>query len=201
MQKVIADADAERSVHYAAVTIMGGKQVVNNTDAGRNIGRQVITLTDNHKSNTVVIEFVGGTLYVKGDFAILTQYMGFPNSTATRYSNRWFSIPKNSPDYASVFQGITLSSMVTELSMTKSISSLASSTLNGRKVGAFQGYSVKSALDPSVGETLFYWASKTPLPLKAVWYVTNTLDQVTFERWNQSIALTPPTTDLKLNLS
>jgi hypothetical protein len=201
MNKVIADANAERTVHYAAVVIMGSKQVVNNTDTGRDVVRQVITLTDNKKSNTVVIEFVGGIVYVKGDFAILTSYMGFPNSTAKLYANRWFSIPKNSPDYAAVFQGLTLQSTIAELTMTKSITSLASSTLNGRKVGGFQGYSVKSALDPSVGETFYFWATNKPLPLKAVWYVTNTLDQVTFSHWNESFAVTLPTTNLKLKLS
>ena len=198
MKAVVANVKAEHSVHYAETLTTTGKRLVNTTDATRVGGRQTIVLTESGKSNSVIIELIAGGLYVKGDSAILISYMGFPKTTANQLSNKWFTIPKNNPDYAEVGQGLTLSSVAAELSMNRSVTTRPSVRIAGVKVDVLKGTSVKTALDPSVPETLYVTTTSTPLPLQVVQSFGGTAGAVVFSHWGETVKLVVPPATLQL---
>jgi len=198
MKAVVANVKAEQSVHYAETLTTSGKRLVNTTDATRVGGRQTIVLTEAGKSNTVVIELIAGGLYVKGDSVILIDYMGFPKSTADQLSDKWFTIPKNNPDYAQVGQGLTLSSVAAELSMNQSVSTRPSVRIAGVKVNVLKGTSVKTSLNPSVPETLYVTTTATPLPVRVIQSFGGTAGTVVFSHWNETVKLVAPPATLQL---
>src|SRR5580693_5455996 len=72
MRAVIADANAELSVRVTTTALMSGKRVVEVTNAGRNDGRQTVTLTQSGTTHSVTAELIAGNLYVTGDVTMLT---------------------------------------------------------------------------------------------------------------------------------
>jgi hypothetical protein len=197
MKTVIADIRSEPSARVTATLSMTGKRLVNTTDVTKVGGRQTIVLTDAGKSNTVVIELVNGGLYVKGDEAILTSYMGFSKATSQQLSNQWFTIPKGNSDYAEVAQGLTLSSIATQLTMNKNVTAAARSGATGLSV--LKGTSVKSALEPSSAETLYFVPTANPLPVRALQTYQGSTSDIEFSRWNETVTLTVPTVKFQLN--
>lgn len=198
MKAVVANVKAEQSVHYAETLTTSGKRLVNTTDATRVGGRQTIVLNEAGKSNTVVIELIAGGLYVKGDSVILISYMGFPKTTANQLSNKWFTIPKNNPDYEEVGQGLTLSSVAGELSMNRLEITRPSETIAGVKVNVLKGTSVKTALDPSVPETLYITTTAKPLPVQVIQSFGGTAGTVEFSHWDEMVKLVVPPAKMQL---
>lgn len=194
---VIASANAEQSVRYMISATISGKQLLFNTDVGRNTGRQRITLTEAGKSKTVLVELIAGALYVKGDEQILTTFLGISTSTSTRLANKWFTIPKNNAAFATVAQGLTLSSLMAQVAMTKSVTALPAAVLSSEKVDVLTGTSVKTALEPAYSETLYFRAAGNPLPFEVTQTFQGTLATILFSHWNETINLTAPKTTLK----
>jgi hypothetical protein len=200
MKTVIADITSKESARVTATLTKSGNRLVNTTDATRFGGWQTIVLTDAGKSNTVVIELVSGGLYVKGDAAILMSYMGLSKATSKQLSNQWFSIPKDNAEYAEASQGLTLSSIATELTMNKSVSTLRSSApVYGVKVNVVKGTSVKSALEPSSVETMYFTTSAHPVPVLAKQTYQGSTSTIVFSHWNETVALSVPEVKFQLN--
>jgi hypothetical protein len=197
MKHVIADIKAESSARVIATLTMKGKRLINTTDATSIGGHQTIVLTDNGKSNTVNIELVNnGGLYVNGDEAILIAYMGFPKTTAKQLSNQWFSIPKGNADYPEVAQGLTLTSIATELTMNENVTMSVHTGLSGFE--ALKGTSVKSALEPSSAETLDFLPSGFPLPAQAFQTYQGSTSTIVFSHWNEKVVLLVPKVKFQL---
>jgi hypothetical protein len=201
MKTVIADLKAEHAARVTATLTMSGKRLVNTTNAASIGGYQTIVLTDSGKSNTVIIELLdNGGLYVKGDAAILIAYMGFSKTTSRQLSNQWFTIPKDNSDYAEVSQGLTLSSIATELTMNKSVTSPPSGgSISGIPVTVLKGSSVKSALEPSSNETLYVTKTASPLPVEALQSYQGSKSTIVFGHWNETVTLTVPRAKFQLN--
>jgi len=197
MKTVIADIRSEPSARVTATLTMTGKRLVNTTDATQSGGHQTIVLTDAGKSNTVDIELVNGGLYVKGDEAILIAYMGFSKATSKQLSNQWFTIPKNNSDYAEVAQGLTLSSIAAQLTMNKNVTAVARTGVTEFEV--LKGTSVKSALEPSSAETLYFVPTANPLPTRAQQTYQGSTSDIEFSRWNETVTLTVPKVKFQLN--
>jgi hypothetical protein len=199
MRQVVADADAKLGVRVTTTASMSGMKIVQVTDAGRSTGRQTITLSQPGKSNTLLAELIKGALYVKGDDAILTAYLGLTQSSANELADQWFGIPKSSGYYAEVAQGLTISTGMAEVTMTPSVTSAPAAILDGVKVDVLKGTSVKSSLEPSFKETLYLSTAKKPLPVEVTQSVQGSLGTVTFSHWNEKIVLVAPKITLHLN--
>jgi hypothetical protein len=199
MKKVIADANAELSVRLTTTATESGMRIVQVTDAGRSDGRQTVTLTNKGKSNSVVAELIKGALYIKGDAAILTSYLALSQATANELAGHWFGVPKSSGYYAQVAEGLTISTGMAEVTMTNSVTSAPALTVNGVKVGALKGTSVKSALEPSFKETFYFSAAKLPLPVEVTQSVEGSLGTIIFNHWNEKFTLVAPKVKLQLN--
>lgn len=192
MKTVIADAAAESSVRVTATATTSSQRVTQVTDAGASAGRQTITLTRQGYSNTVTAELIAGKLYVKGDATILVTYMGFSKSVANELANSWFEITKRSSYFAQVAQGLTISTGMAEVTMTKTVSAGSPSTLSGVKVDVLKGTSVKSALESAYPETMYFSTTSKPLPVEVTQLVSGHLGTLKFSQWNEKISLTAP---------
>ena len=199
MRTAIADADAEQSARVMTNVKMSDLKIVQVTDAGRNAGRRSITLTKLGYGNTVKIVFIAGKLYVKGDASILTSYLGLSHENANALSGQWFGIPKSNVYYAQVASGLTISSGMSEVTMTSSVTSAPTLKLNGRQVDVLTGTSVKSSLQPSFKETLYVSTAKRPLPVEVTQNVQGSLGTIVFSHWNEKIDVTAPKVTLHLN--
>lgn len=198
MKMVIADALAQSSVRVTASASVSGQRVVQVTDAGRIDGRQSLTLTNEGYSNTILAELIAGHLYVKGDASILVSYLGLSKSVANQLKSQWFGIPKSSSYYTEVAQGLTIATGMAEVTMTKSVTAAASTTLAGVSVNVLKGTSVKSALQPSYSESLYFSPGAKPLPVEVSQVVQGSLGTLKFSHWNERIALVAPKVKLQL---
>jgi hypothetical protein len=196
MKAVFADANAEQTFRYTLTATMTGKRLVNVTDATHLGGRQTITLSVAGKSNTVVVELIAGNVYVKGDATILNSYMGFPKADAKRLANRWLEIPPSNPNFAGVSAGITITSALSEVTMTRSVTSHSAVRLHGELVDVLKGMSVKSAGNPSAAETLYFSSTNRPLPVEATEAYQGSVATIALGHWNETVVLVTPKTVL-----
>jgi hypothetical protein len=199
MQQVVADADAQLSVRVTTTAKMSGMKIVQVTDAGRSAGRQTVTLSGSGKRNTMITELVKGALFVKGDASILMSYLGLSQMDANELAGQWFGIPKSSGLYAEVAQGLTISTGMAEVTMTSALTSGPEVSLAGAKVDVLKGTSVKSALEPSFKETLYFSISTKPLPIEVTQSVQGSLGTIGFGHWNEKIEVVAPKVTLHLN--
>jgi hypothetical protein len=199
MKAVFADANAELSVRVTTTAKESGMKIVQVTDAGRSAGRQTVTLSQPGKSNTMIAELIKGYLFVKGDTTMLTTYLGLSQANANELAGQWFGIPKSSGYYAEVAQGLTVSTGIAEVTMTRSVTRAAATTVAGVKVDVLKGRSVKSSLEPSFKETLYVSTAANPLPVEVTQSVQGSLGTVLFSHWNEKIDLTAPKVTLHLN--
>lgn len=197
MKTVIADANAERSVRY--VSSSPQQNFLQISDVGPNIGRQTNSLVIDGARHKVTIEFISGVLFAEGDETVLNKYMGFSKATSKSLENRWFVIPRSYEYYSAVVLGLTLSSVMSEVVMTRSAeSSHSGATIGGVHVNAVMGRTVPTALLSSVKETLYFTSGAVPLPVEATWTYQSSYGTNQFSRWNEKIDLVAPKTKLKL---
>lgn len=199
MRTVVADADAERSVRVTTTAKMSGLKIMQVTDAGRDAGRQSITLTKLGYSNTVKVIFIEGLLFVKGDSSILISYLGLSQANANELAGQWFGIPKSSGYYAQVAAGLTISTGMSEVTMTSSVTSSPAAKLNGALVDVLKGTSVRTSLQPSFKETLYVSTAKKPLPVEVTQNVQGSIGTVLFGHWNETLVVTAPKITQHLN--
>ena len=199
MKSVIADANAEQSVRVTSSATESGLHIATLTDAGRTSGRQVVTLTSAGKSDSLVNELVGGTLYVKGDNAILVTYMGLSQATANQLAGQWFIVPTGSTEYTAIAQGLTVSTGMAEVTMTASVASLPATTLAGVKDNVLKGKTAKSAINPATNETFYFSTATKPLPVEVIQSFSGATGTIKLSRWNEPIKIVAPKTTLHLN--
>ncbi len=199
MKLVLANANAQQSVRVTTTANQSGMKILEITDAGRSEGRQSITLTSGGKSNTIIGELIAGQLFVKGDAAILTSYLALSQGNANELAGQWFGIPKSSGYYAEVAQGLTLSTGIAEVTMTSTVKSAPNTTIDGTKVEVLKGMSVKSSLEASFKEALYFTIAKKPLPVEVTQTVQGSVGTIAFSHWNEKIDLVAPKITLHLN--
>jgi hypothetical protein len=199
MQTVLKDANAESAVRVTTTAKMSGMRIVQVTNAGRIAGRQTITLTDSGKSDTLNVEYVAGALFLKGDATILTTYLALSQANANELAGQWFGVPKSSGYYTEIAQGLTISTGFAEVTMTASVASGPATSIAGVKVDALKGKTVKSAIDPSLTETLYYSTATRPLPVEVTQSVQGSLGTLLFSHWNEKVVVVAPKITLHLN--
>jgi hypothetical protein len=199
MRTVVADANAESAVRVTTTAKMSGMKIVQVTDAGRNAGRQTITLTDSGKSDTLSIEYVSRALFLKGDTNILTTYLGLSQSSANELAGQWFGVPESSGYYTEISQGLTISTGMAEVTMTSPVTSGHATTVSGVKVDVLKGKTTKTAIDPSLTETIYCSTAKRPLPVEVTQIVQGSLGKLLFSHWNEKIVVIAPKVTLHLN--
>jgi hypothetical protein len=188
---ILSAALAQQSVHYVQVGSgkSSGRMVC---DVANDRGIQRIAITKGGKNGHVTVRVVNHTAYIRGDAVAMHRYMGFSVSEASRYHDRWISIPRGYPTYRTVAAAVTLPSFVHQLRIPGSSLTSVSGTLAGRKVvgvrrtGKFEGLEAV--------ETLYARAHGTRLPVELlkVAHKKGYRDTVVMTHWNEKVLVTAP---------
>jgi hypothetical protein len=160
-------------------------------DAGIARGIQQITFRKGGKTGHVTVIVSSHTVYIRGDPFVLVNYMGFKAVAAAKYDGAWVLIPHTDRDYATVASGVTLSSAIDLLKLSKPLSSVPGTTIGGQRV-----VGVRGKLPPSTGlsavATLYARATGPPLPVRETVSQPNLRLTVTLGKWNEPIHVATP---------
>jgi hypothetical protein len=179
---VVADAtkaaEAASSVHMSGQIATGGKQIGVDLSLARGKGATGTFTLGGSKVDLIVI---GNKAYMRAgtDFwKQFSQASGF----AQLLADKWLAFPSDNAQLGSLTQVANAQALFAQL--TSSHGKLAN-----RGATTYKGQSVVAIDDTTKHATLYVSASGTPYPVAIV---KTTAGAVTFDRWNQPVALTAP---------
>jgi hypothetical protein len=172
-----------------------GTKITFSQDATATGGRQDMTFDGVGHATVLLISGVG---YLQADEAGLMGFFGVSQSEAARLTDKWISVRSGqkigSTTYAQLTDGITLSSVASELSITGPYSAAKPGGAAGQRTIGVQGHAPASQKLPSTArETLNVTASgqTRPVQLALSGDAPNT-DQITFSDWGEKLSIPVP---------
>jgi hypothetical protein len=190
LSSALANARAQRSVHYVTTWSSGKVRVRMVCDAARDRGIQRITFHKGGKTGQATVLVVANTAYLRADQFALANYFGFSASAAKRQAGRWLKIPSSAPSYATVSEAVRLKSMVGELKLPNPVVRLPQSTVEGQRVIGLRNSSVSSG--HRVTRTLYVRAAGLRLPVAESTQGGGSQTGVVLSRWNEPVRVSAP---------
>jgi hypothetical protein len=190
----LAALKAGPAAHVDISTTSSSGAITFSDDATTGGGRQVISTS---YGGDLTILFVAGVGYVQANEAGLVNFMQVPQSEAQSEAGSWISIRPGEElgtnSYDDVVDGITLSSVATELTITGPLTLTAPTTVAGQRAIGVQGRAPASMQLPSTARVTLYVATSDARPLRyQVSGVSGDTDQITFSDWGESLHLATP---------
>jgi hypothetical protein len=190
----IAVLKAGPTVHVGISTTVAGGSLTFSDDATASGGRQDITLTT---GGNVEIIYVGGTGYVKGDAQGLAGFMGVAAAQAQTLAGRWISVRPGQElgqnSYSDIVDGITLSSVASEIALAGPLSLTSPATIAGQQAVGVRGGVPASQQLPSAARATLDVTAAGSRPLR--WTATAAggyQSTISFSGWGESVPLTAP---------
>lgn len=190
LSSALANARAQRSVHYVSTGSSGTVGVRMVCDAARDRGIQRITFHKAGKTGQATVLVVANTAYLRADQFALINYLGFSASAAKRDAGHWLKIPSSSPAYRTVSAAVRLNSMLAELALPKPLTRLPQSTVEGQHVIGLRNSSVSSG--HRVTRTLYVRAAGLRLPVAESTQGGGSQSGVVLSRWNEPVRVSAP---------
>jgi hypothetical protein len=191
----VAELKAGGSVHVNITSHTGGTAITFSQDSTATGGRQDMTFDGVGHATVLLISGVG---YLQADEAGLMGFFGVSQADAARLTDKWISVRPGqkigSTTYAQLTDGITLSSVASELAITGPYTAVADATVAGQHTFRVQGHVPASQKDPSTArETLNVTAAAPlrPVQLTLSGDPGNT-DQITFSNWGEKLSIPVP---------
>ena len=190
----LAALKAGTAVHVAISSTTSQGAITFSDDATAHGGRQLITTS---YGASMRILFVAGVGYVEANVAGLVGLEQVPQAEAQSEADRWISISPGQElgqnTYDDVVDGITLSSVATELSIAGPLTLSGPTTMGGQRVIGVQGHAPASMQLPATARVTLYVAASDARPLRyQVSGVSGYENQITFSDWGEKLALTAP---------
>jgi hypothetical protein len=138
--------------------------------------------------------------YFEGDELGLATFMGLPQAIAVKYANQWISLTPSDTGFSAVASGLTTSSALHQIPISKPLSLRGTSEKSGRRVLAVGGFAsgtpAGSTKKVTIAARLYVEAKGRALP---VLYTANrTVDKqkesasISFSGWGEPISVTTP---------
>jgi hypothetical protein len=190
----LAALKAGPAAHVDISTTTSEGAITFSDDATAAGGRQLISTS---AGGDVTILFIAGVGYVQANVAGLVGFMQVPQSQAQSEAGSWISIRPGEElgqnDYDDVVDGITLSSVATELTIAGPLTLTALTTVAGQQAIGVQGRAPASMQLPSTARVTLYVATSDARPLRyQVSGVSGYTDQITFSDWGERLHLAAP---------
>jgi hypothetical protein len=193
-------AASESSLHYVSTTKTPADSVTITGDVSKTEGEQTVVANVNGQVGHVTVMLVGGSAYFEGDEPGLATFMGLPQSIAVKYANQWVSLSPSDTGFSAVASGLTTSSALLQIPISKPLSLRGMSEKSGRRVLAIAGFASGapegSTKKSTIPVRLYIEAKGRSLP---VLYTANrTVDKqkesasVSFSGWGEPISVTTP---------
>jgi hypothetical protein len=173
-----AAADAASSAHVSGSVVSNGSPITLDLDLGPGGGRGHLTL------GGLGFELIqtAGSVYIKGSPAFYSRIGGA--AAAQLLQGHWLKAPTTSAEFASIASLTDLHRLVdAALSSHGALIKTQTTTVNGIKAVGVS--------DQSKGGTLYVATSGKPYPVEIAKGGSGG-GTVTFDRWNESVAITPP---------
>jgi hypothetical protein len=142
-------------VHYVLQTTSNGQTQTVTGDAATNNGAQSVVLGPDQ----TVVEVVGATAFLRGNVGGLHDIIGFTSTRASQAAGKWISFQKGDSLYNTIVQGVTLSSLLSELTPVPPLIESTPGTVSGQQVVGVRG-GLQGA--PGEGEATFWVATAAP---------------------------------------
>jgi hypothetical protein len=190
----LAALKAGRAVHVTISTAVSNGSITYSDDAAPDGGRQYITLST---GGDVSIRYVGGVAYVEGDEQGLVGFMDLPMSQAQSLAGQWIAVHPGEElgenSYADIVDGITLSSVASEIALASPLTLTGSATVAGQRVvGVIGGVPASEQLPASARATLDVTAAGSRPLRETVVASDGYKSTITFSDWGESLSLAPP---------
>jgi hypothetical protein len=195
-----AAAASEASLHYVSTTKTSADSVTITGDVSKTEGTQTVVANVNGQTGHVTVVLVGGSAYFEGDEPGLAAFMGLPQTIAVKYANQWISLSPSDTGFSAVASGLTTSSALLQIPISKPLSLRGMSEKSGRRVLAIGGFASGtpegSTKKVTIPARLYVEVKGRSLP---VLYTANrTVDNqkesasVSFSGWGDPISVTTP---------
>jgi hypothetical protein len=190
----LAALKAGRAVHVAISTTVSNGSITYSDDATSDGGRQYIRLsTGGHIS----IVYVGGVGYVQGDAQGLADFMNVPAAQAQSLAGQWIAVHPGEElganSYADIVNGITLSSVGSEIALAAPLTLAAPATVAGQRAIGVQGRVPASQKPPASARVTLDVAAAGSRPIReTVLAGGGYKSTITFSDWGESVPLSPP---------
>jgi hypothetical protein len=157
---------AKGSVHDVGDYNFAGEPVHNVYDLSTTQGKQVSIGSSNGNGTFVVMS--PQMAYVQGDTTALEQNLQMNRDDARKYAGKWIAVPSSSSFYAGASSGLTVSSLLTNVTPSAPLSLTKPTTIDGKSVVGVSG-GLPSWAQPYVGTFVLYISTEAPyLPVADV---------------------------------
>jgi hypothetical protein len=185
---------AAGTVHIDITSAASGASVKFSDDSAASGGRQLVTF---NKTGHATVLFIAGTAYLKADVPALEGFVGCDQAQAQAAADRWIYLRPGSTfcetDYAAVTDGITLSSVASELAMKNgTVTSTAPATIAGQRVLGVQGDTSGGQLSARGKEVLYLTDDARLRPVHSEVTGGGTKSEISFSGWGEQLTLTAP---------
>jgi hypothetical protein len=126
--------------------------------------RGIESMSIDGQSGTEVL--IGNILYFKGTAGFLADEVNVSVPDASRLAGRWVSVTSDDPNFSDDSLGMSLTSLLSESSVTGSISELPVSIKHGVRVVGVTGTTTDPDADPGTTGTLWVSTGSHPMPVE-----------------------------------
>jgi hypothetical protein len=195
-----AAADGESSFHYVAISKYPGQTVTITGDVSASEGHQTIVNDRDGEIGHVSVSLVGGSAYFEGDEPGLANFMGLPPTLAATYEGRWISLTQADKEFSTVAAGLTTSSALGQVRISKPLSLGGTSQKMGHPALAIRGTDSGTPAGSTKRVTIAVrlYVSSTGKPLPVVYSASGTVNKkthsqsVSFSGWGVHVNVTTP---------
>lgn len=145
LKAALANASAASGVHYVWTTIYPDHSYVDAGDISKSAGEQTISIVVGSKLGTATERLVNGQAYLEANAFALSYYFGFPTKVATTYGGKWIEFKASDGLYASIVQGMTVSSLVNSITLAAPLSIAKEAVVDGLASYGVTGQLVESS--------------------------------------------------------
>jgi hypothetical protein len=190
----LAALKAGRAVHVTISTVLSNGSITYSDVATPDGGRQYITLST---GGDVTVLYVGGVGYVQGNAQGLVGFMEVPVSQAQSLAGQWIAVHPGqelgASSYADIIDGITLSSVASEIAPATPLTLTAPATVAGQRAIGVQGRVPASQQPPASARVTLDVAAAGSRPLRETVSASDGYKStITFSDWGESVPLSPP---------
>ncbi|MGB8196599.1 MAG: hypothetical protein WCF25_06305 [Acidimicrobiales bacterium] len=192
LASAIHDGEAARGVHEVSVAKHAGETLKMVNDIGTNGGRQMIKLSDGSVGEVIAFDSQSRA-YIKGNKVGLRNYFAFPESAATKYSEKWMVANPGDQAWDNITGFTTLKSdFGNNLLILHPALRAKLATINGVDTYEITGTVAATANGPAASVKLYVSDKGTVLPIRLTERAKGISATVNWSEWGESIALRAP---------
>jgi hypothetical protein len=180
------DADLQGWVHVGASATVGTTATTVSADAGPTSGQQTVHVG----SESATVVYLDHVAYVQFGSLAIAQTLGAPTMSAAAVG-KWVSFQPTDKGYGTIVDGVTLSSLVSELLQFPGALTIGTPTVvNGQQVSPITG---ETRLDGrTVKATIDVTRTAHPLPVEFNASSSGASETVIFSNWGSAVKITAP---------